>query len=137
MYIANGLPLSTFLLPALKMTQSLKKILIIDDEPGIRKSIGIFCESIGYQVQLGASLTDAKNYLQKEKFEVLVVDYQLPDGFGLDLYYELENNSDINCFILMTGEYLENIPIRQNLNNRLHVLLKPFDIDKFLHIITS
>ena len=70
------------------------KILIIEDEPDIRKSIEYNLSREGFEILTAASLKEGKELLDKS-FSLLVLDLMLPDGSGLDLCRELKSNQEL------------------------------------------
>jgi len=69
------------------------KILIIEDEPDIRKTIEYNLSREGFEILTAASLKEGKELLDKS-FSLLVLDLMLPDGSGLDLCRELKSNQE-------------------------------------------
>ena len=76
-----------------------KKILIIEDEPDIRKTIEYNLAREGFDIHSAASLEEGKSILDNS-FSLLVLDLMLPDGSGLDLCRDIKSN-----------QALSNIPI--------------------------
>jgi two-component system phosphate regulon response regulator PhoB len=70
-----------------------KKILVIEDEPDIRKTLEYNLERENFIVTSASSLSDAKEQLVKDNFSLLILDLMLPDGSGLDLCRELKSDS--------------------------------------------
>jgi len=70
------------------------KILIIEDEPDIRKTIEYNLSREGFKIFTAASLKEGKELLDKS-FSLLVLDLMLPDGSGLDLCRELKSNQEL------------------------------------------
>jgi len=66
-----------------------KKILIIDDEPDILELLEITLLRMGLQVSTAANLTEARHELQQQSFDFCLTDMKLPDGNGLDLVAEI------------------------------------------------
>mgnify|MGYP003326266290 FL=1 len=69
-----------------------KKILVIEDEPDIRKTLEYNLERENFIVTTASSLSDAKGHLAKDNFSLLILDLMLPDGSGLDLCRELKSD---------------------------------------------
>ena len=78
-----------------------KNILVIEDEPDIRKNLEYNLGREGFKVFSVASLNDAEEKLQNNNdFSLLILDLMLPDGSGLDL-----------CKKIKSDPKTENIPI--------------------------
>ena len=79
------------------------KILVIEDEPDIRKTLEYNLAREGFIVSTAGSLKKAKNILENPNFSLILLDLMLPDGSGLDLCRELKSNpalKDIPIVIL-------------------------------------
>lgn len=63
-------------------------VLIIDDEDNARENIGQFLTAKGYEVVGAATLAEGRASLQRGDADVVLLDVQLPDGYGPNLLYE-------------------------------------------------
>lgn len=61
------------------------KLLVVDDEPAIRRLLGTGLERAGYHVVEAGSARDAINALQIDKPDAVLLDLGLPDRDGLEL----------------------------------------------------
>jgi two-component system phosphate regulon response regulator PhoB len=69
-----------------------QKILIIEDEPDIRKTLEYNISREGYEVISASSLSEGRQNLKSSSFSLLLLDLMLPDGSGLDLFRELKQD---------------------------------------------
>jgi putative nucleotidyltransferase with HDIG domain len=60
------------------------EILIIDDEAPVRNLIKQILEQKGYNCTLAADAEEARNYLKKQKFELVLCDMNMPGESGLN-----------------------------------------------------
>ena len=65
-------------------------VLIVDDEENARQNIGEFLGDKGYDVIGVANLADARASLRLGNADIILLDVQLPDGYGPSLIYETE-----------------------------------------------
>lgn len=63
----------------------MRRMLIVEDERSLRRSLAQFFERRGYEVSQAGSISEAEGNLEGGGFEVALVDVCLPDGSGLDL----------------------------------------------------
>lgn len=70
------------------------KILLIEDEPDIRKTLEYNISREGYDVISTSSLTEARDHLNSISFSLVLLDLMLPDGSGLDLCREVKSDSE-------------------------------------------
>lgn len=83
-----------------------QKILLIEDEPDIRKTLEYNLSREGFDVVCASSLSEGKNYINTNQFSLILLDLMLPDGSGLDLCRELKNDSDkkLTPIIILTAK---------------------------------
>jgi two-component system phosphate regulon response regulator PhoB len=81
------------------------KILVIEDEPDIRKTLEYNLSREGYEVAVCGTLQEAKKLLEPS-LSLLVLDLMLPDGSGLDLCREIKKNSLLSIIpiIILTAK---------------------------------
>ena len=70
------------------------KILIIEDEPDIRKTLEYNISKEGYKVLCASSLSKGKEHINSSDFSLILLDLMLPDGSGLDLCREIKSDKD-------------------------------------------
>src|SRR5208282_6887147 len=68
-------------------------ILIIDDEPAIRRFVRASLAG-QYEVSEAATAVDGLRRIERERFDVIILDLGLPDVDGLDLIREIRELSD-------------------------------------------
>ena len=68
------------------------RILIIEDEPDIRKTIEYNFVKEGFKVSVAGSLAEGKKLFLAETINLIILDLMLPDGSGLDLCREIKSN---------------------------------------------
>jgi len=78
-------------------------ILIVDDEETFRKNTENYLSAKGYEVSGAGTLEEAKAHLAKNDTELILLDVQLPDGYGPNLLYETANMASRPPIILMTA----------------------------------
>ena len=79
------------------------QILIVDDEPLIRKSLYEILRIDGYRVQMAASGEEALDILEKNEIDIVVTDFKLPKISGLQLLQEIKSRTPKAEVILITG----------------------------------
>lgn len=80
-----------------------KKVLIVDDEPSLRKLMARLISLEGYTVVEADSLTTSKKMLQKEAPDVVLLDVFLPDGNGVEVVSEWNKLLPEGKIILLTA----------------------------------
>jgi diguanylate cyclase (GGDEF)-like protein len=80
-----------------------EKILLVDDDPDILRSLTRFLTGQGYTVAAAATGREALTTLQEEEIPLAILDLMLPDASGLDLLAHVRQNSPDTEVILFTG----------------------------------
>jgi len=78
-------------------------ILIVDDEDTFRRNAEDFLTARGYETKGVATLADARTSLVRGDGDVVLLDVQLPDGYGPSLLYETANLPARPPIILITA----------------------------------
>jgi len=81
-------------------------ILVLEDEPDIRKTLEYNLSREGYKVISAASIEQAKTFIKSDTFSLFLLDLMLPDGSGLDLCKKLKGNSETESvpIIILTAK---------------------------------
>ena len=82
-------------------------ILLVEDDEALSRGIAIALESPACAVVRAGTLSQARGHLRGGRFDLLILDINLPDGSGLDLLRTLRANADSTPAILLTANDLE------------------------------
>lgn len=80
----------------------MKQILIIEDDENLGKSLKKIVEGEGFNTILATSLISAKAELSKD-IDVIVLDWMLPDGQGIDFLKEIRARHIVIPVIMLTA----------------------------------
>ena len=82
------------------------KILVIEDEPDIRRNLEYNLGREGFNASSVGSLDEAGEKLKSKKFDLILLDLMLPDGSGLDLCKKIKSNSETEAtpIIILTAK---------------------------------
>ena len=101
-------------------------ILVIDDDPDVRASVGRLLRSVGYNVQLFASIADFLKSDPPDGPTCLVLDVRLPGQSGLDLQRELAAGNRDLPIIFVTGHGDIPMSVQAMKGGAIEFLTKPF-----------
>jgi DNA-binding NtrC family response regulator len=79
------------------------RVLVVDDEPGLRFALRSYLETCGYDIDEAETLAAAIDHLQAQVPDVALVDYALPDGNALDLLSRIKSAGVDVPVIVLTG----------------------------------
>lgn len=110
------------------MSDERGKILVVDDEPGMRRAIRRILEADN-DVTAAAGMKEALQRLQDEPFEVALVDIRLGDGDGYSLCQEIRRRRPGTDVILITGSVSQpDEKLYRSLEeDAFYFLFKPFE----------
>jgi signal transduction histidine kinase/CheY-like chemotaxis protein/CHASE3 domain sensor protein len=91
-----------------KFSQSLRRVLVVEDDPRQRESIRHLLSNGDVQITAVASAGDALTSLKATTFDCMVVDFNLPDLSGYDLLEKMSQEEDVAFppVIVYTGRAL-------------------------------
>lgn len=117
-----------------------KKILVIDDDDLVRKSVQRVLVNAGYNVTCANGANQAIDEIKKQDFNLIVSDIRMPDKNGIETVREIRKivsqHSPKDIPIIFITAYAE---ISDQLGAELlgEVIIKPFDLDHLLITITE
>jgi DNA-binding NtrC family response regulator len=82
---------------------AIEKVVVVDDDPTIRRSLELQLRSKRLGVSLCASISEAERAVAREPFDLMFVDVRLPDGNGTDLLARLNSQPRKPVIVMMTG----------------------------------
>lgn len=113
----------------------MNKIIIVEDDPAVRDSLGVMLEVNGYTVEAYDNGGEFLRHLDRQDDGVLLLDLQLPDINGEEVIVALTERGKTIPVIVMTGG--ANSAAKQRARDRgaVTVLDKPVDNSLLLETI--
>jgi len=108
------------------MSDANSNVLIIDDDPDVRASIGRLLRSLGINVQLFASIPDFLASDPPKGPSCLVLDVRLPGQSGLDFQRELAGAKREIPIVFITGHGDVPMSVQAMKGGAIEFLTKPF-----------
>lgn len=105
-------------------------ILLVDDEKNARNNIGSYLESEGYEVLLAADLKTARKHLSAQEADIVLLDVQLPDGYGPDLLAETAQLPFRPPIIMITAHGKIDMAVEAMKNGAHDFIQKPIKFDR-------
>ena len=85
----------------------MKHIFLLEDDETLGRGIVMALTGPEASVMCRSTLAQAWEALAEERFDLLILDINLPDGSGLDLLRQVRTNGDATPVILLTANDLE------------------------------
>jgi two-component system, NtrC family, response regulator HydG len=111
------------------------RIILVDDDESIRKTMKTILEDEGYIVDLASTGNQAIEMTQEKEYNIALLDIRLPDMEGVELLKLMRDNVPRTRKIMVTG-----YPSMQNaiiaLNKKADAyLIKPVNVEKLLELV--
>jgi len=111
------------------------RILIVDDDESIRKTLAMILEEKGYLVDTAENGKEAIKKTKSKFYNLALIDIRLPDMEGTKLLSEIGDTTPKMVKIIVTGyPSLQNAIEAVNKSADAYIL-KPFNVDNVLNII--
>jgi DNA-binding NtrC family response regulator len=110
-------------------------ILLADDEEKILKTLGRALREEGHDVVTTPSATEAQRLLVERSFDLLVIDYLMPDRTGLDVIRELVASTpegERPSMVMMTAHGTVESAVEAMKLGARDYLQKPFEVDELI-----
>lgn len=120
-----------------RLVSTFDKILVVDDDDALRESIVNILEGEGYVLDVAKSGYEAEMKLKNKVYNLVLLDIRLPDITGIELLSKINKFTPRTKKIVLTG-YPDTESAIKSVNEKANAyLVKPFDPDKLIEIITE
>src|ERR1035441_5741870 len=79
------------------------KVLVVDDEPGMRRILTVSLRRDSHVVVEATGANEAVALLGREDFDVVVTDHKMPDGSGLDVLRAVQDDDPTTSVVFLTA----------------------------------
>jgi len=118
-----------------------KHILLVDDDPLVLKSLTRLLSTTRYQIEAVKNGREALEKCSLQTFDLAICDIRMPGVDGIEFGKQLrELDRTRNCMtplIFITGYASEQAPIEALRLKAVDYVLKPFDIDQLMSIVSK
>jgi len=116
------------------------KILVVDDDILVLEALEELLKSSGYEVRIAMRGQEALEILEKERFDLLILDVVMPKMTGFDLCCEVRKRDDemsrVKIIMLTAKTDARNAEVRKECGCDLY-LTKPIDPDRLKELIRN
>lgn len=117
-----------------------KTILLVDDEPGIRKSLSLALKDEGYQVlraDVGSKAIDLISGPEGDGVDLVLLDVWLPGQDGLEILEVLKKITPDLPVVMISGHANINTALKATKLGAFDFVEKPIDLERLLVVITN
>ncbi len=111
------------------------RVLLVDDEEKILKTLGRALRDEGHDVTTAARALDGQRLLAEEAFDLLIIDYRMPDRSGMEVVKELvatTPDGERPAIVMMTAHGSVESAVEAMKLGAHDYLQKPFEVDELL-----
>lgn len=105
------------------------RVLVVDDEPGMRRILELNLRRDGHAVVEAAGAAEAIDLLKREDFDVVLTDQKMPDGSGLDVLRAAQEDDISTSVIFLTAVGTLELAVESMRQGAFDFLTKPFAPD--------
>jgi DNA-binding response OmpR family regulator len=107
-------------------------ILIIDDEPNLRRSLALILQRAGYSVNTAENAREVKHYLAAGAYDMVFLDLKMPEVNGMELLPEIRQIYPEMPVLILTAHATLESAIEAVRKGARDYLLKPVDPEEIL-----
>jgi two-component system response regulator AtoC len=110
------------------MNQKRNTILVIDDDPGLRKSLSAFLKKNGYEIISGENGEQGLQLLKNNEVDLVLLDIRMPGMDGITVLKEIKKLSPYLNVIIITGFATVETAVEAMKEGAVDYITKPFDL---------
>jgi DNA-binding response OmpR family regulator len=114
-----------------------KKILVVDDDPELQDLVGFALKREGYDVQLAGDAYEGLEALEREHFDLALLDVMMPKMDGLMMLSQLRERDKELRVIMITALSTPETAVGALRDQACDFLVKPFDINQLISAINT
>lgn len=111
------------------------KVLVVDDDPGMRLTLEAIIEDEGYGVSCACDGYQAIQMVIDTPFDLILMDMKMPGIDGVDTYREIKKVRPASVVFMMTGFIAEELVNDAKAEGAYDVIYKPFNAERIIEIM--
>jgi two-component system, NtrC family, nitrogen regulation response regulator NtrX len=112
-------------------------ILIVDDESGIRESLGALLRDEGYEIAAIASGEECLEQIESRRFDLVLLDVWLPKMDGLETLERIQGQDAAPVVIMISGHGNIETAVRATKLGAFDFVEKPLSLDKIVLVVRN
>ena len=106
------------------------KILVIDDEKSLAKTLTSFLRDLGHQVETAFTAVEGREKAIPFKPDIVLLDVHLPDILGLEIIEQIRSKNPSTAVVMITGSGTVKHAVEAMRKGAEDYLTKPLDLDE-------
>jgi DNA-binding NtrC family response regulator len=111
------------------------RVLVVDDHLQARESMADVLRHAGHQVECLASAAEALKVLERESFDVVITDLQMPGMSGLEFIHQLERRPHGAQVLMVTAHASVASAVDAMRHGAFDYIEKPFDVEQLEQLV--
>lgn len=112
-------------------------ILLVDDDQEFTEVACNIMEFLGHTVSVANNLQEAREWLIHNRFDHILLDFMLPDGSGLHLFEQLQQQETVPKITFITGHPTVKSVVAELCGPKVDYLLKPIQREDLERVLTG
>jgi len=105
------------------------RILIVEDETTLNRTLSEGLRELGYQTDEAENIKDAQYFIGIRNYDLILIDWMLPDGSGMDLISEIKEKSQRTSVVMISARDDYDSEIEALKAGADDYMKKPFEFD--------
>lgn len=116
----------------------MRKVLIIDDDVAVTNYFNVFLVQTGlFEPKVVNDSREVEDILSHEKFDVIVLDLDMPNVSGMDILRSMRARGDTTPVVILTGVSDIDLAVRSMKLGAFDYLTKPVEEEVFLQVLNN
>src|SRR4029450_13142981 len=107
------------------VTARKRRILVVDDDPGIRASLAVLLQSWGFETLQASDASEATRLVERHDPDIVITDLVMPETSGLDLLRKLKTGDPHRPVLLITAQGSIDVAVEAMKQGARDFLTKP------------
>jgi two-component system response regulator HydG len=118
-------------------SKNVRKVLVVDDEPNMRKTLSAILRDEGYDVQTADDGERAVELCQQHLFDVVLMDVRMPKLDGVEAFRRIHRHQEGVRVILMSAYREEHLKQEALDDGAIAFIDKPLDVERVIRLIAD
>src|SRR5437867_10179371 len=111
-------------------SMAIEKVIVLEDEEVVRKSLETFLRRKRYDVASAGTVAAAREYLEKDNFDLIFLDVRLPDGDGTSILKTIQSRPQKPLAVITTGFGSVESAVECMKSGAFDYIIKPFSTEQ-------
>ncbi len=112
-------------------------ILIVDDESGIRESLGALLRDEGYEIEAVGSGEECLERIGRRNFDLILLDVWLKQMDGLETLEQIQNRDSAPMVVMISGHGNIETAVRATKLGAFNFIEKPLSLEKVMLVVRN